>query len=77
MCRAENREDSVDAVAHIQVQGKPCIGHLYLVCTREIPETGCVALCMTDVLTIQYSEHRARDLYSNIKYMEFLLVCYP
>lgn len=27
MCRAENREDSVDAVAHIQVQGKPCTGY--------------------------------------------------
>ena len=22
MCRAENREDSVDAIAHLQVQGK-------------------------------------------------------
>ena len=32
MCRAENREDSVDAVAHIQVQGKHVDYSCMIVC---------------------------------------------
>lgn len=31
MCRAENREDSVDAVAHIQVQGEEYLGLFFVV----------------------------------------------
>lgn len=36
MCRAENREDSVDAVAHIQVQGEQenMYNFLCVVCIR-------------------------------------------